>query len=370
MQNKDVIIVPFHLAWDRLADYQRQTCIELAKHQVVIAYLNNDARFIGKSKPVRPHSKQRNVIFYQPTYPFPFRRFMVIERLNQLINLIYVAWRYGKGVHRVILWIFDPVFYLFPVLSGFYSQCISLYDCVDYLWNKNLRLTRTMRSFEKRLIRRSTYFFVNSQSLRAMYRTVRPPTAVVPQGFRLHEFSGAHRTLIHFPKDRPIVGFVGTLDERVDFRLLYRLVLFHPEWLFVLWGPIMVTTESSSRFVSHIVMAANVRHGNSPPTFLPGIIAQFTVGIIPYDTRNPLVRYSYPMKLFEYFYEKKPVVSSPIKELVHHMPPVFVARTVRQWHIALSNAVKNPTSFDGEKCRESAVRNSWENKVRAIYSYL
>lgn len=377
MHKRITVIVPFVLPWDWSADYQRQTCIELAKQYSVVAYIQNDARFIGKQKPGARKYTHKNIRFYQPTYIIPFRRFVIIDRLNQLLNIVYLCWVYGRWKHTVILWIFDPLFWFYPLARWGYARCISLYDCVDYAWNIEKPLQNIYQAMEAKLLRHVNYFFVNSHVLYRLHSPVRKPDAVVPQGFRWDEFRRViPRMTPAIPGTKPVIGYIGAIDDRFDFHLVRELVKNHPQWHFIIWGPIQSIHENDRQELHAKIMwltrYANVTYGYSKDTKeLPPIISKFDVGIIPYVVTHDIVRYGYPMKLFEYYYVGKPVISSDIEELRRHYPYVTIATTCSEWASRITEILsqKWPQKYQAEQ-RKLAINNSWSNKVHTILTYV
>ncbi len=126
LKNK-TILIPFTLPWDWSADYQKQTCLELAKNNQVIVYFPDRAYFFLKPS-IFSGINQLNIRVEIPKYYLPFRRFTFIEKINQIISIKILK---KKLPRNTILWIFDPIFHSYPrQLKSKIS--LSLYDCVDY----------------------------------------------------------------------------------------------------------------------------------------------------------------------------------------------------------------------------------------------
>src|SRR5690606_22425925 len=110
------------------------------------------------------------------------------------------------------------------------------------------------------------------------------------------------------------IGFVGGISSRIDFPLVEALVKNNPQWNFAFWGPIQ--TSEARRRMDRLRRRPNFTHGETQhKDAVPAIISHFDVATIPYDSSQSFNRYCYPMKLFEYFYMGKPILSTPIEEL-------------------------------------------------------
>jgi len=108
----------------------------------------------------------------------------------------------------------------------------------------------------------------------------------------------------------PIVGFYGVIDERIDFHLLESMATLRPDWSFVLVGPVVKIDERD------IVHSPNIHYlGMRSYQELPRYLAAFDAAILPF-ARNDATRFISPTKTLEYLAGGKPVVSTPIKDVV------------------------------------------------------
>ena len=100
---------------------------------------------------------------------------------------------------------------------------------------------------------------------------------------------------------------------------------------------------------------------------IPSIIKQFDIGIIPYNIKLLSNKYCYPMKIFEYFYLGKPVISTPIKELKNFPEYVKIGNTIEEWkkHIEILLSKPWPEKYE-RKQKKLAIANSWSNKINTI----
>ena len=311
----------------------------------------------------------------------PFRRFSTINQLNLYINLflIYIISAWFITSHHLknkIVWVFDPRLAqtaLFFKSIGYFL----LYECVDYWIGSTLDSleAKQIKSNEQQLLQRSNLAVTDSHTLQRIHQGVRHDIALVPLGFRLDTFQKKMGNILSIvlPKGKPILGFGGGISYRIDFRLLEQLAKRNPQWNIVLVGPILeIGNEKTVRYVrkklQELAKLKNFfRYPDISKNNVPSVLQQFDICIIPYDTRLLWNTYSFPMKLFEYFYLGKPVVSMPIEELRQYNQFVYIGRSVNDWEQAIFEILQ--TSWPRWKKirqRQLALKNSWFNNIRSI----
>ncbi len=374
MNKKTIIIIPFILPWDWSADYQRQTCLELAKTHNVIAYMQKDAIFVFKAliRGKKQYPIQKNITFYQPLYFLPFRRISLIEKLNRLLSFIVFQFFTLRSTN-VLLWVFDPECW------SFVYTCLgkSLYDCVDYAWSRNFSSLKRIKKQERLMLKYATFFIVNSHTLYELHKHLRKADLIAPLGFRLEEFrKNKQKNNFSFSTNKPIIGYIGAINHRINFPLLLSLVKQNPQWTFVFWGRIQETENSdfiaTTRWINRLKREQNVIVGHSEETTeISNVISQYSIGIIPYLSSNMANFYCYPMKLFEYFYMGKPVISTPIDELKQFDSYVKICESVKEWQNEIQYRLDHawPTS-NKSKQRSLAINNSWSQKIKGILEYI
>ncbi len=109
---------------------------------------------------------------------------------------------------------------------------------------------------------------------------------------------------------RPLLGFYGVLDERLDPGLLAAIADARPDWTVAMIGPVakIAATDLPRR--------PNLRYlGPRSYADLPAFLAVFDVAILPF-AQNDATRFISPTKTLEYLAGGKPVVSTPIQDVV------------------------------------------------------
>lgn len=157
---------------------------------------------------------------------------------------------------------------------------------------------------------------------------------------------------------RPIIGFFGAVNERLDPDLLAALADRIPEASIVLVGPIY-------RRFGGLREAPNVHFtGLKPYAELPRYLAAFDCAIVPYRL-DAGIEFVQPVKILEYLAGGKPVVSTAIPDVAAlYSDTVRIARGgpedfVRQVREALAEG-----SARRDEYMAVARRRSWEEMAR------
>lgn len=380
--SKDIVVIPFNVPWTWSTDYLNQTAFELAKKgNTVICFLSADTIFFKDFtdyKNIKIFKKySKNIYLLRPVNYLPFRRFRIVRYINSGINkfilrFISLVFEIKNKYNRKIFWIFDPN--LLPVFGVFKNYTL-LYDCVDFFAVGSADNIKRTKLNEKNLCKTADLVVANSTVLVKHLSKYRKPVYLVPQGFRSENCDIKKSKFIKLKAARPVIGFVGGINNRLDTSLLLSLIKKNPKWNFVLWGPTQSEIDTGSdRFkeIGTILSFPNVHTGSSTDKEeIPGIISQFDVGIIPYDASQDFNKYCYPMKLFEYFYLGKPVVSTNIIELKRFPKLVAIAKSPSEWETAIKKILSKKWTYENIKEEKRlALGNSWKEKVSAIAALL
>lgn len=359
--------MPFTLPWSWSADFQKQTCLELlSRGYEIVCVMEDEAQSIFKPKKFF-HEKIQGITFFQPVFILPFQRFKIIYNLNISINYLYLGFKYF--FKKKIIWIFDPQFFHF---QNYFFNKISLYDCVDYHDSTNTSIRKKFRKMEKKLLNNVHYVFANSQILKKLHSQTRRDIIVVPQGFKEKQYKKQPEPT---KKNKSkLIGYIGGINHRFDFMLLYRVIKNNPNWNFIFVGPIQ-EDEQDGFFKTQSWIGLLKKLPNTKWTIaknqleLIDLVNDFDVAIIPYDVRQPLNRFSYPMKLFEYLYAGKQVITTPITELKSKKFTglVHIAKTPLEWQEKIAMCLNN--KFKPKQIIEARIlaqQNSWSKKVARI----
>ena len=111
---------------------------------------------------------------------------------------------------------------------------------------------------------------------------------------------------------RPRLGFYGVIDERFDIDLLGEVAAMRPDWSFVMVGPVVKISEDD------LPKRGNIHYlGGKTYAQLPAYLSGWDVALMPF-AMNESTEFISPTKTPEYLAGGKPVVSTPIRDVVRH----------------------------------------------------
>jgi glycosyltransferase involved in cell wall biosynthesis len=241
------------------------------------------------------------------------------------------------------------------------------FDCVDIHPERD-QLPKSDGITSKLLRRADTITSIAYSQIAFLKTLTNKVIHKVPQGFTVP----ITPVVTSRPKnEKPVFGFAGAISDRFDFQLLKSFVAKNPKWQFEFWGPITAYFTKKAlleKTVKSLSSFSNVSlNGSVTKAEMPNVLARFDVGIIPYDVTQVLNRFCYPMKLYEYYFAGKPVLSTPIPELAHDHAFVYVGATAKKWQHQAEKILKNNwTSQKKNQQKQFALYNSWAKKVAII----
>ena len=121
-------------------------------------------------------------------------------------------------------------------------------------------------------------------------------------------FEGARS--LRGPRSRPVAGYVGVIDERLDLELVGGLAEALPDWDIEMVGPVFKIDPAD------LPQAPNLHYlGMQPYEKLPAVLGGFDVALMPF-ARNEATRSISPTKTLEYLAAGLPVVSTRVPDVV------------------------------------------------------
>jgi len=218
----------------------------------------------------------------------------------------------GETPGELVAWYYTPMMLKFS--RGLSPNCL-VYDCMDELANFRFAPPE-LAGLERELLRAADVVFTGGHSLyeakRGQHRNIYP----FPSSVDRSHFARARETTVE-PADqadiaRPRLGFFGVVDERMDLDLLAAIADADPTWSVVVVGPVVKINPAD------LPRRANIHYlGGKAYDELPDYLAGWDVALMPFAI-NESTRFISPTKTPEYLAGGKPVVSTPIVDVVRH----------------------------------------------------
>jgi glycosyltransferase involved in cell wall biosynthesis len=215
------------------------------------------------------------------------------------------------GIRNYIFWYYTPM--ALPYTRHFQPKLV-VYDSMDELSAFKFAPAELV-SLEDELFSKADIVFTGGHSLYEAKKHRHQNIHPFPSSIDKAHFSMARHKQVQ-PADQekipyPRLGFFGVLDERFDIELVEQVALAKPDWQIVLLGPVVKIDPDT------LPKHKNIHYlGSKTYQELPQYLAGWQVALIPFAI-NESTRFISPTKTPEYLAAGKPVISTPIRDVVH-----------------------------------------------------
>jgi glycosyltransferase involved in cell wall biosynthesis len=213
---------------------------------------------------------------------------------------------------------------------------------------------------QRRLLAEADVVFTGGPSL---HRSVRRQRASGVHLFRsgVETAHYARSRLLRRPHERPVAGYVGVIDERLDLTLLGELAERLPGWTVRVVGPVAKIEESA------LPRAANLEYpGLTPYERLPEVMAGFDVALMPFAL-NEATRSISPTKTLEYLAAGLPVVSTRVADVVaDYSDVVHLADDGEQFAAACQEVLRQDQRARDRRAQPLQARQEWDAIAAAM----
>lgn len=234
-------------------------------------------------------------------------------------------------------WYYTPM--MLPFSEHVMADCI-VYDCMDELANFK-GAPPELLPLEQRLLSQADLVFTGGYSLYEAKKDRHGHVYPVPSSVDAAHFLQARTAPSGRDKGKPRLGFYGVVDERMDVELLAALADARPDWELEIIGPIVKISQDDLPHRTNLHFL-----GGRSYDALPGCVAQWDVALMPFAI-NDATRFISPTKTPEYLAAGKPVVSTPIADVIRHyghIEAVFIAERGDAFIQACDSALALATS--------------------------
>jgi glycosyltransferase involved in cell wall biosynthesis len=265
-----------------------------------------------------------------------------------------------------ILWFYTPMALAF---ADDLTPSAIVYDCMDEL-SAFTGASTQLKAREADLMRAASLVLTGGQTLYEAKRRAHHNIHPFPSSVDVKHFAQA-RSIVSEPADQaniphPRLGFFGVIDERMDIELLREMAEARPDWQLVMLGPVVKIDPAT------LPALPNIHYlGGKPYEALPSYIAGWDVALLPFAL-NEATRFISPTKTPEYMAAGKPVVSTPIRDVVRPYGKEGLVRIaansagfVRACEEAMAESAAERTMRADAFLREMSWDRTW-NRIRVL----
>ena len=314
-----------HLRWDFVFQRPQQLMSRFARDMDVIFWEEpmdigpKETAFL-KVREAESHPSIRVVVPHLPEGMSPERR---NETLARLLDAHAASIR-----GPLIAWYYTPMMLEF---AGTLDADAVVYDAMDELSKFKFAPERLLE-LEQELIDRADVVFTGGSSLYEAKKDRHANVHCFPSSVDRCHFAKARGGQFD-PADqedlpRPRLGFYGVIDERFDIDLLAKIADARPNWSLVMVGPVVKISDED------LPRRPNIHYlGGKTYDQLPAYLGGWDVALMPF-AMNESTEFISPTKTPEYLAGGRPVVSTPIKDVVRHyghLEGVHIAATAEEF---------------------------------------
>lgn len=364
------LIVFSHLRWSFVYQRPQHLMSRLSQHYHVV-FIEEPLRAEGEPRFDRiSHGPDLDVLV--PHTPVSAAGFHD-DQLSVLEPMLRTFLR-DNGIDDYVVWFYTPM--ALPLLTPLRPRAV-VYDCMDEL-SAFFNAPKQLRQRETALLRTADLVLTGGPALFDAKRDQHPNVHCLPSSVDAPHFSPAllnpaselayEAEVLHQRIPQPRLGFFGVVDERFDLALLQTLAERHPDWQLVIAGPVVKIDAS------RLPTASNV-HWLGMQTYarLPYLMAAWDVCLMPFAI-NDATRFISPTKTLEYMAGEKPIVSTPVRDVVGlYGGMVRIAPAGDDFIRACEDALaEEPVQRDQRiaAMRATVERNSWDLTANTIHGLI
>ena len=273
------------------------------------------------------------------------------------MNDLITSLKNEQVIGEHVAWFYTPM--MLPFADRL-EPVATIYDCMDEL-SMFKGAPPELLPREAKLFERADLVFTGGQSLYEAKRDKHPAVYAFPSSIDVKHFEQA----LSIPDElddqknipHPRIGFCGVIDERTDVDLLAAVADLRPDYQFVMIGPIVKIDEAD------LPRNGNIHYlGGKDYRDLPGYIGGWDVAMMPFAL-NDSTRFISPTKTPEYLAAGRPVVSTPIRDVVRPYGEkglVHIASTPEEFVTAIETAMNEDAESKQAKAAEFLSTMSWD----------
>lgn len=366
MTETNPIVVHCHLRWDGVWQRPQQILSRLAQRRRIL-FVEEPIFLRPGEKPFLHVREANGVTIAQPhTPPQPQHLPSVSDENKAIIRDLVAPLIREQGYEGAVRWHYAP---MAIYLADLTQSPTVVYDCMDEL-SAFKGAPPELVACERELMNQADVMFTGGLSMWLNKKQHHENCHRFDSGVDVEHFAQATQADTEIPEDarhlpHPVIGYYGVIDERMDYDAIRALSAAFPEGTILLVGPITKVDPAELPKADNIVYAGQRSYND-----LPRYLKAFDVALVPFAD-NPATKFLSPTKTLEYFAGHKPVVSSPVKDVVENYADIVrIARSPEEYVAAVKAALNEDNSERARLGLERAQEKTWDAIVAQMEELL
>lgn len=297
-------------------------------------------------------------------------------RLFGMVHDLMVASQLWSDIRKTdVVWVTHPFLYRFLVFFNFSNNVKLVYDCMDDVLEfpdtvNNVSRRKSMLELERALVSKSKIVFSTShylsEKLKIRYGSDLNPK-LVNNAINIDSFTKkSHEELPEvivkcFRDDCVNIVYVGTISSWLDLDLIRKSIGIQDKLNYILVGPSEISLQNEER----LNFPGPIKH-----ELVPALLKRADVLTMPFIL-NELILAVNPVKLYEYIYSNKPIVSVRYEETEQFSPYVMLYKNEEEYLKIMQQLVLGDFPVLDVDCNQSFVKNNtWNKRIEIIQECL
>lgn len=356
-----------HIPWGWIKQRPQFIAEELSKY-FDVTVLEKKVQKPGASSNLptqKPHGLKFKCFNTVPLYN-PLRKNTLFDLLNKLSIKKSVSFNKYDYV-----WISSIKMYAL-LREHILDTQIVIYDCMDDELafpsiSGDINLLRNAATLEVALLKRANHIICSAENLKQVIlnRTGLKKDIMVVNNASVYPEYGSYNVEFNarFNPNRRSIVYIGTVAKWFDFDSLVSLLERNQDTELYLFGPIDCDVPKHNRIN---IMGACAHES------IWSIMLQSDILIMPFKI-NPLILSVNPVKLYEYIWSRKPIISIEYPESLKFSDFVYYYKDQESLDDAYNHIKDNgftPKCQDPYRIEAFINDNSWESRVKSIVSII
>jgi glycosyltransferase involved in cell wall biosynthesis len=364
------IIVHCHLRWEGVWQRPQQFLSRLSKRHKIL-FVEGPILHDQLDAPtfeLRTVKEYPNVTVMRTHFPaarFQNGGWVDSERLRLLKEAMNGPLR--GNFDQPVQWFYDPM--AAPCFIGKLGERAVIYDCMDELSQFKFAPPEIVQR-EKILLAAADVVFAGGRKMWLSKSKQNDNAHFYGCGVDVAHFAKARAEETPIPADvaglnKPILGYFGVVDERLDYELIGKLADADPKWNIVMVGPTAKVDPEALPKHPNLHWLGRREYAE-----LPNYTKAFDVCLMPFAL-NEATEYINPTKALEYMATGRPIVSTAVPDVVSNFSEAVNIAISQDCFVEMcTRALANPDEEAIERGLNMANSNQWDAIVAKLEGHI